>query len=457
MSPAIPLAVGWGGALLVAGLDGRRRWVGWLSLLLGAAHVALLCVLAADVFRFGPQSVVSGGWPAQLGIHWRADALGVLFALASAALVLAVLAFEVAQRTRPRFVPALVLFLATGLSGIFLTGDVFNFYVFFELAMVSGFALAAYGRGAKESRAATVFVIINLVGSVMFLAAVAIIYRVTGTLEMAAVARAIETAPPGVTLLIASLILVAFGLKLGLFPFHYWLPVVYRETNPAIAALFAGALANLASYGLLRFGGEILAGVLLTARPLLLALGTASTLYGSVMAIRRRSFRDMLAYSSIGQVGYTVLALAVGGTAGLAAATLYTLVNSLHKTALFMGSAAGGRGVAALMLLAGLSMAGLPPSAGFVGKVALLRAGIAADQPLVLAVVLAGSALTLLYVVDAWQRSFWSERRERMTDAPPAARAVLVLLVAGTIALGAWPTPLVESSFRAVAGLGGTP
>ena len=458
MTPALPLVVGWAAALLLALLDGRRRWVGGLAVLLALALVAVLAGLAGQVAASGEVSVITGGWPEEVGIRLRADALGVLFALVSAGLLAAVLLFEVARGPETRSFPALVMFLATGLTGLFLTGDAFNFYVFFELSMISAFALAGYGGGPAESQAAAVFVVINLIGSVLFLGAVGMLYRLTGTLDMAAVARQSGEAAPGALLLLAAVLFVSFGLKLGLFPFHYWLPVVYRESRPAVAAIFAGALANLASYGLLRFGGEVLPGALAAGRPALLLLGGMSILYGGVQAVRRRDLADMVAYSSIGQVGYSVLALAVAGPVGLAAAVIYTLANSLHKTALFLGAGTAGRGVAAGVLVAGLSVAGLPPSAGFVGKVAVFRAGVAADSAWLLALLAVGSALSFVYVLQAWQHTYWAEgSAEPLVPSPAGARLLVALLAVGVVCLGVWPGPLVEWGQRAAAVLESLP
>jgi multicomponent Na+:H+ antiporter subunit D len=456
---ALPLVLGWGSALLLAFLDGRRRGVRLLAVVLGAALVASLAVLSAEVARAGAVSAATGGWPAEVGILLHADALGTLFALSSAALLVAVLAFEVAHGSEHRYLPALMLFVATGLTGLFLTGDVFSFYVFFEVAMVSAFALAGYGGGRREARAAPVFVVVNLLGSALFLGAVAMLYRLTGTLEMSAVAAAAREAAPGALLLVGGLLLVAFGLKLGLFPFHYWLPVVYRQTRPAVAALFAGALANLASYALLRFGAGVLPGVLAAARPALLLLGGASVVYGSVQAVHRRDLRDTLAYSSIGQVGYSVLALAVGGPVGLAAAALYSVVNALHKTALFLGAGTLGRSMGAMVLVTGLSLAGVPPSAGFVGKVALFRSAMAAGEAGLLVVFAAGGALSLVYVLHAWHHTFRGAAAERDGGgtSPVLARGLVVLLVLAVVALGVWPAPLVDWSGRAAAALEAAP
>ncbi len=158
--------------------------------------------------------------------------------------------------------------------------------------------------------------VVNLLGSVFFLMAIAALYHVTGTLEMQDIAARGALVVPNSRILIAALIFVAFSVKLGLFPFHFWLPAVYTGTRPAVAAILSGALANIGSYGLLRFGGDMLTGELQLGSAALLVLGTASIIYGALQAISRHAPSEVLAYSSIGQVGYIMIALAVGGTWG---------------------------------------------------------------------------------------------------------------------------------------------
>ena len=269
-----------------------------------------------------------GGWQGGLGIVIRADALGVVFAVVSTGVLLFCLTYEVLGGTAGRALPGVVLFLATGLSGVFFTGDVFNFYVFFEMSMVSAFVLSAYGLGRRELRAALVFTVVNLLGSVLFLSGLAALYHVTGTLDMRQIGARFLAVEPNSSILIATLIFVAFGLKLGLFPFHFWVPPVYRDSRPAVAAMLSGAVANIGSYGLLRFGTDILPVELKFGSAVLIALGSASIIYGATLAVSGDHPADVLAYSSIGQAGYILVALAVGGPIGYATAVLYAVLNA---------------------------------------------------------------------------------------------------------------------------------
>lgn len=445
---ALPFACVWFGAAILALFDGRRRSVGWLAVLCLAGCFASVIALAYTVLRGGPVEMVGGGWPVGIGIALRADALGVLFAMLSIGVLLVVLTYDVLQGVRERALPASILFLATGLTGLFLTGDAFNFYVFFEVSMAASFVLATMGRHPRRNRAALIFTVVNLLGSAIFLSAIVALYHVTGTLDMNEIAVRMAAVEPTSAILTATLIFVAFSLKLGLFPFHLWVPTVYRDTLPSIAAILSGALANIGSYGLLRFGGQLLPSTLEFGAPVVIVLGAASILYGAVIAITRRSASEVLAYSSIGQVGYVLVALAIGGPVGYGAAILYAVINSLNKTLLFLSTGLRGWLVGASFVVGALSVAGLPPSLGFFGKAALFVASIRAESPFLVGVVLLGGALSILYMFRAYQQVFWIAPHAEPPSLMPS-RVIVFALACLIVALGVWPEPLVAVSQQA--------
>jgi multicomponent Na+:H+ antiporter subunit D len=445
---ALPLLVLWPVAVVLALVDGRRRWAGLLGVATLGVVVALLGALLARVAADGPQEVVAGGWPVDVGIRLRADALGAVFALVSAGVLLASLAQAVITGVRSRATPALTVFMALGLTGLFLTGDMFSFYVFFELAMIAAYALTAVGAPGRGVGAAFLFAVVNLVGSFLFLIAIGALYRATGTLEMEAVARAAATIEPTTAIVIAVTFFVAFGIKLGLFPFHFWLPAVYVTVPPHVAAMFSGALANIGAYGLLRFGGAILPGELELSAAALVVLGTASIVYGALQAIARRHTREVLAYSSIGHAGYVLVALGLGGPVGLAAAVVFSVANALNKTLLFLASELRGRFMAGAFLVGVLSVAGVPPTAGFFGKAALFDAGVDAGSIAVVVLLFLGGALSFVYLFQIHQHDRWRPRdeRERAMPADPASRgqrAVAVVVALVVLVLGLWPEPLL--------------
>jgi multicomponent Na+:H+ antiporter subunit D len=455
---AAALVVLWIGAVILLLPGGRRRAVGGAAVAVLTCAVALLGVLLGRVLLDGPQELVAGGWAPDVGIRLRVDALSAVFAIVSAAVLLASLIQGVVTGPRSRAFPALTLFMALGLTGLFLTGDVFSFYVFFELAMISAYALTAAGGGGREVGGALIFAVVNLLGSFLFLIAVGLLYRATGTLEMQAVAAAAAEIEPNTAILIAITFFVAFGIKLGLFPFHFWLPTVYASVSAPVAAMLAGALANIGAYGLVRFGAGILPRELELSAPGLIAIGTLSIVYGAVQAIARRDTREVLAYSSIGHSGYVLVALGLLGPAGLAAAVVFSLSNALNKTLLFLSSDLHGRWVPTAFLIGALSVAGVPPTAGFFGKASLFDAGISEDSVVTVVLLFLGGALSFVYLFQIYQHDRWRPREERERQLPrePARavqRAVVVVLALTVLAVGLWPEPLLAVGEQAAAEL----
>jgi multicomponent Na+:H+ antiporter subunit D len=454
----LPVGIPWVLAAVLALADGRKRWVGLLaSAGLGASLVSL-GFLASEVLREGSVEVVSGGWPMGVGISLRADPLGVTFAAVSVGVILVSTLYEVALGVRWRVFPALVLLVAAGLNGLFLTGDAFNFYVFFEVSMTASFILAGYREEDYQVRAAFLFAVVNLLGSVVFLIGIAALYSITGSLDMEVISARAEGLDPSSVIVIAAVIFAAFCLKLGLFPFHFWLPAVYVGSHAPVAAILSGALANIGSYGILRFGAGVLPRELELGSVAVMALGAVSVVYGGLQAISRRDTSEVMAYSAIGQVGYILLALGIGGPVGFTAAVLYSVVNSLNKGVVFLAAGLRGPLVGAAFAVGAFSIAGVPPAAGFVGKIAIFKAAIAEGSSVtgaaLVALVFVGSALSFLYSFQVYQRRFLAPQ-DGEKPGPLPARLLVFALAALLLLLGLWPEPLVYLSQEAAGALAG--
>lgn len=458
----LPVGLPWALAAALALLDGRRGWVGWVAASGLAASFASVVVLGLRVLREGPVEVVAGGWPAGVGIVLRADALGVVFAGVSIGVLLVSLIHELfGDGVRSRTFPTLILFMAAGLSGLFFTGDVFNFYVSFEISMTAAYVLTGYREQDYQVRGAFIFAIVNLLGSVVFLIAIAALYHVTGTLEMQAIAERVRDVNPNSLIVIAAAIFVAFSLKLGLFPFHFWLPAVYVGSHAPVAAILSGALANIGNYGLLRFGGGILPEELELGTVAVLILGSASIIYGALQAISRRDTTEVLAYSAIGQVGYVLVALGIGGSIGFSAAVIYAVVNSLNKALLFLVSRLQGWLAGAAFAVGAFSLVGVPPAVGFVAKIAVFKAGLAAggvwQAAVLVALIFLGSALSFVYAFQIYQRAFLAsgsqgDDRAKKTS-PWTERALSGALALLILTMGLWPQPLLVLGEEAAAAL----
>ena len=435
-----PLVLSWLSGAIFLLLDGRKGNIAWLGAALmiatAAADLALLGYLVFE--RERAFEVVTGGWPQGVGIRLRIDLLSLFFASLCALVLAAVMVHEARARKRFRLFPALVLFLSTGLHGAFFTGDLFNFYVFFELSVITSFALAAYGYGRREIRGAFVYVVVNLFGSVLFLIAVATIYHTTGTLDLDQLAAGVAETGRGTLVVPAAVLFTGLSIKLGLFPFHGWLPVLYGNARPAVATALAGALANVGAYGLLRIGFTALNQARDQGAFLLLFIGSVAAIYGALLAIRRSRPADVAAYAAIVHAGYIVLALGIGGLNGIAALLLIVISGSLDKSTIFLSLEAPTfpRGLASFV--AGSSVAGLPITAGFFAKVQLFRAALEAPAGWAIASALFASSVLLMgAVLRLWWLSERSGPRQVQSGASALALAGALLLV------GLWPDPVV--------------
>jgi multicomponent Na+:H+ antiporter subunit D len=235
-------------------------------------------------------------------------------------------------------------------------------------------------------------------------------------------------------------------VKLGLFPFHFWLPPIYVGATPAVAAILSGALANIGAYGLLRFGAVLLPAELELGARALVVIGVVSILYGALQALSRRDVREVLAYSAIGQAGYILVALAVGGRVGFFAAVVYAVVNSANKALLFLAAGLRGWLVGAAFVVGAFSVAGVPPSAGFFGKVAVFQAGVAEESIALLVLLFVGGALSFVYMFQIYQHAFWRPEAAVGDVSPPVLRGLTLGLAAVVVAIGIWPEPLLALS-----------
>ncbi|HYJ12250.1 MAG TPA: proton-conducting transporter membrane subunit [Thermomicrobiales bacterium] len=449
---ALPLAILWFGGLVLALLDGTRKPIGYLGVAVLASATAATAALGVQVHRDGQQVMEVAGWDAGTGIALRVDMLGIVFAIPSLVVLTIALWFEVSRDVKARIFPALAVFMGLGLTGLFFTGDAFNFYVFFEISMVSAYVLASYGETPRQLRAAMIFIVVNLLGSVLFLIAIAGTYHNTGWLDMERIAAQTPLIDVNPAIMTATLIFVAFSIKLGLFPFHFWLPAVYTGTRPAVAAMLSGALANIGSYGLLRFGADIFSRELHEAATILFILGTLSIIYGSIQAIARHTPAEVLAYSSIGQVGYILIALAIGGEAGYVALIVFAVINALNKLLLFLSASLRGWIAGAAFAVGAFSVAGVPPAGGFFGKMAVFQASIGDQRYWLVAVILIGGALSFVYMFQIYGARFWTN--DEADEATTREALMLVVLVALVIiAIGVFPGPLFELSRDAATNL----
>jgi len=445
----LPLVLSWLSAPVLLLLDGRRPAVAWsafaILVLVAAIDIALLWAMVWEGRE--PFTTVAGGWATGSGIRLHVDRVSLFFGAVCAYVLAAVTAHEARGNVRSGSFPALILFVSAGLHGAFFTGDLFNFYVFFEVSVVTSFALAAYGYGREEVRGAFIYIVANLLGSSLFLVGIAVVYHTAGVLDLSILAqRQRETA--GIHPLGAALLFAALSLKLGLFPLHGWVPVLYSHAQPAVAAVMSGALINVGAYGLLRIGLDAAEGARAEAGTLLLALGAAAIVYGALLASRRKTPAEIIAYASIAQAGYLVLAFGAGGREGAAAALLVVLSGSIEKAAMFLSQESRGAARSLSALVGALGVAGLPFTVGLLAKIELFRAAVLAPSgPSLVGVILLGTCFLFVATLHFWDRV-------RRMPAPAAANMPAALVLAATtVALAVLAAPLNRMIFNLSADL----
>ncbi len=378
-----------------------------------------------------------GNWTAPFGITAYGDGLSATLLLMTAIVALAVYPFAVAtidyHRARMGFHP-LYLFLLMGVNGAFLSGDLFNLYVFFEVLLMASFVLLTIGAQPAQTNSGIRYVVLNLLASTVFLVAAGVAYGTLGSLNMAQIAERLPLAAPAVRTVFAGLLMVAFGSKAALFPLFFWLPASYHTPPPAVTALFGGLLTKVGIYTLFRSFTLFFPELLLSWQPALLTIAGATMLVGALGALAQPGIRRVLSFHIISHVGFILMGLAVALSGnslaigfGLGAAILYLCHHMIIKTALIMAGGAvelymgsdrlasiGGLVtrqplLAFLFFMASISLAGVPPFSGFVSKLSLLQITLDTHHWVVSGVSLFASLLTMINMMRLWRESFWGD------------------------------------------------
>lgn len=400
-----------------------------LVTVLGAGfYLAAVLGLLFRVQREGIRSLQFGSWPAPFGVTFVVDLFSAIMLAVTGVIVLAVAVYSLGNIDRRReaygYYP-LYFVLVMGISGAFLTGDMFNLYVWFEVMLIASFVLTALGGERAQMEGALKYVSLNLLSSAIFLATVGTLYGFTGTLNMADLARVLPSLEPSLITTLAMMFLVAFGLKAAIFPLFFWLPAAYHTPPAAVSAIFAGLLTKVGVYALVRVFTLIFVQETAFTHVVILVLAALTMLIGIMGAISQRDFRRVLSFNLISHIGFMLFGLALFTPMALAGMILYTIHHMVVKTTLFLGSGLvyrlGGTYnleklgglyrthplVALLFFIPAISLAGLPPFSGFWPKLAIFRAGLGAEQYLVIAVAVIMSLLTLYSMIKIWNQAYW--------------------------------------------------
>ncbi|WP_224267872.1 complex I subunit 5 family protein [Haloprofundus salinisoli] len=493
-----PLLVVLGTAVLTLAL-GQRPQMQRAASVAGAVGYVVAVSSAAWTFVLAPAAPGAaayqvGDWPAPFGITLVLDGLSAFMLTIAAGVGLASILFSVQYVTPENqrvYYHPLFHMLLVGVTGAFLTADLFNLFVWFEVMLIVSYVFVAFYGTDHATAASFRYLVMNVFGSALMLVAIGGLYATTGTLNMADMAqRLADPAAYGVDLApavgLSALLLAVFALKAGLVPFQFWVPAAYTAAPPPITAMFAGVTKKVGMYAIVRLYFTVFAGApvsvdllgiagvspLAFLAPVLAAMGAASIVVGGFGAVGQDRLEGVFAYSSVGQVGFIAIPIAVAAAAdptgtlrgvAIAAALVFALHHALAKGLLFLSAAAvenatgtdnlrdlGGL-AGRLPLLAGavfvglLSLIGLPPLTGFFGKflafdaaVRGLASGSGALSAVALVALLLGAVLTILYATRVWVGGFWGSETPavEVTTAEPGQILVLVALAAAVVLVG---------------------
>ncbi|MCC5880614.1 MAG: Na+/H+ antiporter subunit D [Idiomarina sp.] len=433
-----------------------------LSILGSSALLAASIWLLVSVYQQGHVVMFMGNWDAPYGITLVGDMLSAIMVLLTGMMALAIAVYSLASASPAHekfgYYPLMHLLLA-GVAGSFLTGDLFNLYVWFEVMLIASFALLILGGERAQMEGAVKYVTLNLLSSAIFLSAIGLTYGVVGSLNMADIAVKFgEAENPGLVDVIAVMFLVAFGIKAAAFPLFFWLPASYHTGPVAVSALFAGLLTKVGVYALFRVFTLIFNENPEFTHQLLLWIAAGTMLTGVLGAAAQFEFRRILSFHIVSQIGYMLLGLALFTPLALIGGVFYIMHHIIVKTNLFLISGITHRllgtydlkklgGIyksrpflSLLFLIPALSLAGIPPLSGFFAKFVIIRASIEAEAWVVTFIALLVGLLTLYSMIKIWAEAFWKKLPDG-TDGASLERGrtsgSLMLMYAPVIALAA--------------------
>lgn len=439
--------------------------------------LAAALALFVTVLEHGTQAAQMGAWPAPFGITLVADTLSAIMVLVAGVMGLAVAVYATAEidEDRLRFgFFALFHVLLGGVMGAFLTGDLFNLYVWFEVLLIAAFGLLVLGGEPAQVDGAVKYVALNLVSTILLLLGIALLYGMAGTLNLADLHLRLQGHPdPTAISAVATVLLVALGIKAAAFPLFFWLPASYHTPPVAVTAIFSALLTKVGVYALIRLFTLVFTGDVGFTHGIILVSGVLTMVVGVLGAAAQNEVRRILAVHIVSQIGYMLAGLALLTPVALAGAVFYLVHNIVVKALLFLLAGimrfAGGSfelarlgglwrrhpWLALLFLIAAFSLAGFPPLSGFWGKLALIRAGLEAEVLLVVVAALATSILTIFSMTKIWSEAFWKDAPPGAGQAiaPAGSRLALILpvlaLVALALAMGLGAGPFLALTERA--------
>ncbi len=477
---AIPVVVPFIGAATTLLLSKRQKAQSIVAI--GALTLVLVDAFAiAALTHQGPMVLDVGGWSAPVGISLVGDRLSATMLLVSVFVTLCVLIYASVQDSVPeqQSIPVTVfyptfLILSAGVSNAFLTGDLFNLYVGFEILLVASFVLITLGGTRDRIRSGTIYIVVSLVSSTLFLVAIAMTYAATGTVNLAQLAIRMPEIDPGTAQLIEVMMLIAFGVKAAVFPLSSWLPDSYPTAPAPVTAVFAGLLTKVGVYSMIRT--ETLLFPDSKLRNVLLVVAILSMLIGILGATAQDDIKRLLSFTLVSHIGFMVWGLAVGTPMALQATIFYTAHHIIVQTALFLvaglmeivGGSTSLRHLGSLLrtwpllaflyMIPALNLSGIPPFSGFLGKLGLVSASVDSGTTLdwvTIAAAMVCSLLTLYVMMKAWNMSFWQSSQTPVPrrKVPKTMTFATMALVIASVSLTVFARPIVDYTQNAAENL----
>jgi multicomponent Na+:H+ antiporter subunit D len=445
-----------------------------LSILGAFLHCGACLFLLVKVCNNGISSTQIGNWPAPFGITIVADHLSAIMVAVTGILNLSVMVYSKAEikasLLKAGYNP-LMHILIGGVCGAFLTGDLFNLYVWFEVMLMASFGLLVLGQEKQQFDSGVKYVMINLFSTLLFITGIGLLYGLTGTLNMADLHLKIQNvADKGLLTAIAAIFMAAFGIKSGIFPLFFWLPASYHTPPVAISAIFAGLLTKVGVYSLIRMFSLVFTFDVAYTHGLLLTAAVLTMITGVLGAAAFNEFRRILSFHIISQVGYMVMGLALFTPLALTGSVFYILHHMIVKANLFLISGVskkiGGSFELAklggfyrsngfltvLFFIPAFSLAGVPPLSGFWAKLILIRAGLEIQSYAVAATAAVVGLLTLYSMTKIWGEAFWKPKPETTDIQTDDIRKTsnfwmlfpIVVLAILTVSIGLFPEPFLK-------------
>ena len=455
----------------------------WISV---AGNLALLVAagaLMAQVLRDGVVSGQMGSWAAPFGIILVADYLSAVMVVITAITSLAVSIYalgDINERKEHLGYHALFNVLIGGVSGSFLTGDIFNLYVWFEVMLISSFGLLVLGGSRAQVDGGVKYVTLNLISTILFLSGIGLLYGMTGTLNMADIARTLpDVENQGLVTVIAVIFMLAFGVKAAVFPLFFWLPASYHTPAFAVSAVFAGLLTKVGVYALIRMFTLVFNADTEFTHTILLWVAALTMVTGVLGAAAQNDIRKILSFHIVSQIGYMIMGLALLTPLAIVGAVFYLVHHIIVKANLFLiagvierttgstdlskigGLYKSAPLLAVLFFIPAFSLAGFPPLSGFWAKYVLVAAALEVSAWVMAAVALIVGLLTIYSMTKIWAEAFWKAHPEGvdpvLTDIPPQTRRALLLPIASlavlTLIIGFFPETFVAFAETAAAQL----